>query len=315
MAGYYRRRAANGVGLIITEGTAIAHPAAVSDPAVPRFHGEDALDGWARVLQGVHDAGGKIMPQLWHVGMRRKPGDLPNPDAMPTGTSMTEAEIAGIVEAYAQGAATAKRMGFDGLEIHAAHGYLIDQFFWEKTNQRTDRYGGGIAERTRFASEIVQACRKEVGPDFPILLRFSQWKGGDYNARLARTPEELSIFLEPFTKAGVDMFHCSTRRFWEPEFEGSNLNLAGWTKKLSGKPVITVGSVGLENDFITTFTERKDSGVAGIDRLVRMLEADEVDLVAVGRALLADPVWAAKIREARTEDLEPFRVELLQVLT
>jgi 2,4-dienoyl-CoA reductase-like NADH-dependent reductase (Old Yellow Enzyme family) len=332
VAAYYRRRAENGVGLILTEGTAIAHPAAVSDPNVPRFHGEDALAGWAEVLAGVHGAGGLIMPQLWHVGMMRKPGSLPNPEAPPVGPSglarpadsqtfvqisepMSEAEIAAVIGAYAQCAADAKRLGFDGVEIHAAHGYLIDQFFWEATNRRTDRYGGGIAERTRFAAEVVAACRRAVGPNFPILLRFSQWKSLDYSAKLARTPAELQTFLEPLVEAGVDVFHCSTRWFWEPEFEGSRMNLAGWTKKLTGRPTITVGSVGLDSDFLTTFRERKDSGTAGIDRLIEMIEAGETDLVAVGRALLGDPEWAAKVRDGRREELRPFHVDALQVLT
>jgi 2,4-dienoyl-CoA reductase-like NADH-dependent reductase (Old Yellow Enzyme family) len=224
VAAYYRRRAENGVGLILTEGTATAHPAAVSDPNVPHFHGEDALAGWARVLAGVHQAGGRMMPQLWHVGMMRKPGSLPNPEAPPAGPSgfmkpgekiaepMTEAEIAAVIDAYARGAADAKRLGFDGVEIHAAHGYLIDQFFWETTNRRTDRYGGGVRERTRFAAEVVQACRRAVGPEFPILLRFSQWKIVDYNARLAATPELLATFLEPLANAGVDVFHFSQSR-------------------------------------------------------------------------------------------------------
>jgi 2,4-dienoyl-CoA reductase-like NADH-dependent reductase (Old Yellow Enzyme family) len=315
VAAYYRRRAENGVGLILTEGTAIAHPAAVSDPKIPRFHGEDALAGWAQVLAAVRRAGGHIMPQLWHVGLMRKPGDLPNPEAQPVGPAMTQSQIDAVVDAYAQGAANAQRLGFDGVEIHAAHGYLIDQFFSETTNQRTDRYGGGVAERTRFACEIVAACRSAVGNDFPILLRFSQWKISDYDARLATTPDVLAQFLEPLTDSGVDMFHCSTRRFWEPEFEGSHLNLAGWTKKLTGKPTITVGSVGLDNDFITTFRERKNSGTAAIDRLVQMIEDQEVDLVAVGRALLGDPAWAAKVRDGRSKELLGFTVEALKVLT
>ena len=100
--------------------------------------------------------------------------------------------------------------------------------------------------RTQFAVEIVEACRREVGPDFPIIFRFSQWKMNDFKAKLAKTPDELERFLQPLVNAGVDIFHCSTRRFWEAEFDGSDLNLAGWTKKLSGKPVISVGSVGLE---------------------------------------------------------------------
>lgn len=327
VAAYYRRRAENGVGLILTEGTAIAHPAAVSNAAVPRFHGEDALAGWARVLAGVHEAGGRIMPQLWHVGMMRKPGDQPNPDAPPVGPSgiappdgdvskpLTESEIGDLIAAYAEGAANAQRLGFDGVELHGAHGYLIDQFFWGVTNRRTDRYGGNLADRTRFAAEAVRACRAAVGSRYPILLRFSQWKIADYSARLAATPEELERFLAPLADAGIDIFHCSTRRFWEPEFPGSALNLAGWTKKLTGKPVITVGSVGLDTDFTTAFREGKGAAVSGLDAIVGMIERGEVDLVAVGRALLADPAWAAKVRDGRTDELQPFAVEALKVLT
>jgi 2,4-dienoyl-CoA reductase-like NADH-dependent reductase (Old Yellow Enzyme family) len=327
VAAYYRRRAENGVGLIVTEGTAIAHPAAVSDAKVPRFHGEDALAGWAQVRTEVHAAGGRIIPQLWHVGMMRKPGDLPNPEAPPVGPSgiavpagkltepLTEAEIAGLIAAYAQGAADAQRLGFDGVELHGAHGYLIDQFFWDVTNQRTDRYGGDVAGRTRFAAEAVRACRRLVGPNFPILLRFSQWKIADFGARLASTPEDLERFLRPLADAGVDIFHCSTRRFWEAEFADSGLNLAGWTKKLTGKPVITVGSVGLDNDLMTAFREGKGARNTSLDVLIGMMEREELDLVAVGRALLADAGWAAKIREGRDGELQPFTLDAMKVLT
>ena len=229
-----------------------------------------ALAGWTRVLSDVHDAGGKIMPQLWHVGTFHKPGSEPNPDAAPFGPSglakpgekiaepPSEAEIADVVEAYASAAASARRLGFDGIELHGAHGYLIDQFFWEGTNQRTDRYGGSLAARGRFGVEVVAACRRAVGPDFPIVLRYSQWKLQDFNAKLAETPEELATFLAPLAEAGVDVFHCSTRRFWQPAFDGSDLTLAGWTKKLTGKPVIAVGSVGLDNDFVAGLIEQQD---------------------------------------------------------
>ena len=97
----------------------------------------------------------------------------------------------------------------------------------------SDEYGGDQVARTRFACEIVQAIRDRVGPDFPIIFRFSQWKQQDYSARMCNTPEELEAFLKPLVNAGVDIFHCSTRRFWEKEFEGSDMNLAGWTKKLT----------------------------------------------------------------------------------
>jgi 2,4-dienoyl-CoA reductase-like NADH-dependent reductase (Old Yellow Enzyme family) len=115
--------------------------------------------------------------------------------------------------------------------------------------------------------------------------------------------------------AGVDIFHCSTRRLWQPEFPDCTLNLAGWTRKLTGLPTITVGSVGLESDFIASFTERKDSPNRGVEQLVRMVEAKEVDLVAVGRALLVDPAWAAKLRDGRTAEMVPFTVAAFKTLS
>lgn len=327
VASYYARRAAHGVGLIITEGVAVDHPSAVMNGNIPHFYGDNALAGWSRVRAAVHDAGGRIMPQLWHVGTARKAGSLPNPDAPPVGPSgrtvsgeivgepMTEAEIATVIAGYARSAAHAHRLGFDGIEIHAAHGYLPDQFFWTGTNLRTDRWGGDLVGRTRFAAEVVRACRRATAATFPILLRFSQWKIPAYDARLATTPDELAQFLAPLVDAGVDLFHCSTRRFWQPEFDGSPLNLAGWTKRLSGRPTMTVGSVGLDNDFIAGLFQREGAGNSGLDRLVEMLEGGEVDLVAIGRALLVDPAWATKVREGRLGDLQPYTPAALATLS
>lgn len=322
VAAYYRRRAENGVGLIVTEGTGINHPSSVSGASIPLFHGENSLNGWAEVVKEVHNAGGKIVPQLWHVGLTRKQGELPNEEALPVGPSglslsgkkitepMTEEEIVAMVEAYAQAAADAKRIGFDGIEIHGAHGYLIDQFFWENTNKRTDRYGGDLVGRTQFAVEIIEACRREVGPDFPIIFRFSQWKMNDFKAKLAKSQDELEQFLQPLVEAGVNIFHCSTRRFWEPEFEGSDLNLAGWTKKLSGKPVISVGSVGLNGEF-TSFSGAETTS---LDSLIEKLDNEEFDLVAIGRSLLMDPEWVKKVQDGRADYLLPFNKEALQKL-
>ncbi|NOZ94074.1 MAG: NADH:flavin oxidoreductase [Acidobacteria bacterium] len=328
VAAYYRRRTEGGVGLIITEGTAIDHPAAAGYPAVPRIHGEDALAGWRRVVDEVHAAGGAIVPQLWHVGSVRQRGMEPDPEVPGYGPSavphpgvenadppveMREADIAEVIDAFARAAADARATGFDGVEIHGAHGYLIDQFFWERTNRRTDRWGGDLTARSRFALEIVRAVRRAVGPDFPVIFRFSQWKSGGYDARLVETPEELERFLAPFVDAGVHIFHASTRRYWEPEFPGSDLNLAGWTRKLTGRPAITVGSVGLDTDFFGAF-RGASAQPTGIDDLLRRLEAGEFDLVAVGRALLADPQWPHKIREGRLDEIAPFTPECLKTL-
>ncbi|KRF07144.1 1,2-oxophytodienoate reductase [Paenibacillus sp. Soil766] len=322
---YYRRRAENGVGLIITEGTLINHLAATDNPNIPNFHGEEALAGWKRVVDAVHEAGGRIVPQLWHIGMTRQNGSLPHPEAPSIGPSgltltgekvnepMTQADIDQVVQAFAQAAADAKRIGFDGIELHGAHGYLIDQFLWEKTNQRTDKYGGSLLARTRFAAEIIEACRRAVGPDFPIIIRLSQWKSTEYTAKLAATPELLGQLLAPLVEAGVDIFHCSTRRFWEPEFEGSSLNFAGWVKQLTGKPTITVGSVGLDDEFLGSF-RGKSAGTADINELLVRLEQNEFDLVAIGRALLVDPAWVEKVQGGQFDELLPFSPDALKRL-
>ncbi len=325
---YYRRRAEAGVGLIITEGTVVNHPGSSGYENVPLFYGQEPLDGWMRVVDSVHEAGGAIVPQLWHVGAVRRPGVGPIPDepgyspsglyapGKLNGRTMTQQDIDDVVAAFAQAAWDARRLGFDGVELHAAHGYLLDQFLWEGTNQRDDAYGGSLLKRLRFVVEIVEAVRRAVGEDFTILLRFSQWKQQDYEARLANTPQELEEFLLPLVEAGVDMFHASTRRFWEPEFPGSDLNLAGWTRKLSGQPTMSVGSVGLSEDFISSVFQRREEPVeqAGIDELVRRMQNREFDMVAVGRALLQDPEWLQKLRDGRVDELEPFARSALKTL-
>ncbi|HWF11793.1 MAG TPA: hypothetical protein VG297_25170, partial [Bryobacteraceae bacterium] len=201
--------------------------------------------------------------------------------------------------------------GFDGVEIHGAHGYLVDQFFWDRTNQRTDLYGGDLVARTRFAVEVANEIRGRVGADFPVALRFSQWKIQDYAAKLASTPRELEAFLRPLASTGIDLFHCSTRRFWEPEFAESPLNLAGWTKKITGKPTITVGSVALNEDFTKSFASDEAAAVAGLEDLLARLERAEFDLVAIGRSLIANPSWPRDVRSGGVAALRPFSRTLL----
>ncbi len=326
-ADYYQRRAAHDTGLIITEGTPVNHIASNGYPGVPRFFGEDALAGWKNVVDAVHEVGGKIMPQIWHVGSMRKAGMPPEPEVpgySPSGYStpgklrchaMTDSEVADVIEAFAQAAEDAQRLGFDGVEIHGAHGYLIDQFFWGGVNLRTDKYGGDYVARTRFAVEIIEAIRKRVSESFPVVLRYSQWKQQDYSVKLAQTPDELAKFLEPLTNAGVDIFDCSTRRFWEQEFEDSTLNLAGWTKKITGKPTITVGSVGLKGG-PGGFTDLAATNEADhdFDKLAERLEREEFDLVAIGRALLSDPEWCSKMKRGAFDDMKAYSMQSLGTL-
>lgn len=325
---YYCRRAAS-VGLIVTEGTCVEHPAANAGRNVPFFYGDAPLAAWKRIVDAVHAEGASIVPQLWHAGSARHPGAPPDPSVpayTPSGLTqgfetschtMSAQDIDDVVAAFAQAAGHAQALGFDGVEVHGAHGYLIDEFFWEKTNRRRDEYGGTITKRVRFAGEIIEAIRRQVGPDFPIILRWSQWKQHDYNARLVESPGELEIFLRPLLEAGVDVFHCSTRRYWQPEFEGSDLNLAGWVKKITGKPTITVGNVGLDADLLYDTPGRigyRPANPASLDSLIKRLEAEEFDLVAVGRSLIANPDWADIVQSGNFTALKPFDKELLRTL-
>ena len=152
--------------------------------------------------------------------------------------------------------------------------------------------------------------RRAVSPDFPIAFRFSQFKQQDYSVRLAEGPLALEAWLGPLAAAGVDIFHASQRRFWEPEFAGSQLNLAGWAREVTGKAAITVGSVGLSGEFLGNWTGEV-SEPASLDALMERLERGEFDLVAVGRALLNDPEWAEKIAAGRFDQLTPFTIDAL----
>lgn len=323
---YYRRRAEGGVGLIVTEGVVVDRPASRNEPNVPKFYG-DALDGWRDVVDAVHAADSTIAPQIWHTGAVRShtvdwepdapvesPSGLFAPD-QPRGQAMSEEAIADAVAAFAKAAVDAKRLGFDCVEVHGAHGYLVDQFFWEGTNRRQDCYGGpALTERSRFAAEIIGAIREAIGHDFPLILRVSQWKQQDYKVRLTKTPKEMSDWLVPLVEAGVDVLHCSQRRFWEPEFpevDGEEgLNCAGWAKKLTGAHTISVGSVGLNGDFLQVF-HGQQSEPASIDGLVERMEREEFDMIAVGRALIVDPDWAWKAQTGSFDEMIPFSTQAL----
>lgn len=306
MAQYYRRRAENELGLIITEGAVIDDPAAAACSDTPHFFGGAALRGWKYICRSVHATNCKIIPQLWHVGMNRPmDGSAPNPEELPIGPSgihpvtlqqltapMSHSRIQEVIASFARAATNARRLGFDGVEIQGAHGFLVDQFLWAATNHRTDEYGGDQTRRTRFAVEIVQAVRKAVGRSFPIIFRLSQWKIGHYHARLVHTPEELAEIVLPLSEAGVDIFDCSTQYYDTAEFPGSPRTLAGWVRHISGKPVISVGAVGVE---------RKQHS-----RLWEMLNAQELDLIAIGRALLADHEWARKTHLGQDGSITTF---------
>lgn len=323
VAEYYRKRAAGGTSLIITEGTLIPDPAAGPDTRVPLIYGDESLDGWRAVVDAVHAEGSSIIPQLWHLGVQRGEEPRLNPDVTtvspsglgldgtPLGRAFTSADLDQLIQYWVDAAANAKSVGFDGVELHGAHGYLLDEFFWQTTNVREDRFGGSLEARTRFPAEVVAAIRAEVGDDFAIVYRYSQWKAGFYDAKIAQTPQELEQVLTLLVNAGVDVFHPSTRRHWVPEFPdlaGSDAvrGLAGWTKEITGLPTITVGSVGLDKVFDGAWGPDAASGTTDLNPLLEQFARDEFDIVAVGRALLADPEWVNKVQSDRLDERIAF---------
>ena len=340
VAAYYGRRAGE-VGMIVTEGVGIDHPSAlgngvVDEGEIPIMAEGAPLDGWRGVVDTVHEGGALIMPQLWHMGPMRRPGTGPNPDApsmRPSGiwgppgramvppdyleavsepsAPMSDSDIADVIAAFGKAAAVARKAGFDGVALHGAHGYLIDGFLWDETNLRDDQWGGDAQRRSAFAEAVVREVREAAGPNLIVSFRYSQWKQQDYGASIAPDPDALGALLTRLGDAGVDLFDVSTRYFHHPAFEGSDLSLAAWTKKLSGKAVSAVGGVGMSKDLATSFVEETVTR-NNLDLVAEAFDRGDFDLIALGRGLLMDPKFVTKA--LADEPLPPFRREAYATL-
>lgn len=344
VAAYYRRRAEAGVGLVVTEAIGIDHPAAIGDTGLgekdlPLMLDETSVEAWRRVVDGVHAAGGKIVPQFWHQGPMRMPGSPPHPDVpafAPSGRYgdptvaaeyyrekalildrplpvPTDAEIVEVIESFGRAAHLANSAGFDGLAIHGAHGYLVDAFLWAETNRRSDRWGGDSVARTTFAVEVIKACRAATDQHKPILFRWSQFKQQDFRARLAETPDELAAILHPLVDAGVDVIEPSVRYFNTAAFPGSDLSLAGWTRKLTGLVTGIVGGIGFDKGMYDSVSNVATAGSNNLPLLMQRFENGEFDIATIGRALLHDPRWVQKAING--EPLAPFDSKSLYELT
>lgn len=323
LAEYYRRRAVGGTALIISEACAIDHPSSTQTTTFAWLT-QRTRDAWARCVTAVRGEGAEFFVQLWHEGaIRDVGGDGPmamHPTVSPSGLitpdhangrAFTSDELEELLESYVRSARLAREIGASGVEIHAAHGYLLDQFLWRHTNRRDDGYGGDdLLDRLRFPIRVIAAVREVVGPDMAVSVRFSQWKEADYYARIADTPDELKVVVEAFEAAGVDMIHASTRRFWTPEWPeiDPDLGLAGWVKRFTDLPVAAVGSLGLATDVMTNLDGRpaRQTGRPSFQELLRRFERGDFDLMTVGRAQIADPDWVAKVRRDAIEELRTY---------
>jgi 2,4-dienoyl-CoA reductase-like NADH-dependent reductase (Old Yellow Enzyme family) len=298
MVRYYTRFAAGGFGLIITEGTYpdLMHSQAYANQ--PGIADEEQAVSWKPVVDAVHREGGRIICQLMHAGSlvqhNRYVREAIAPSAVkPKGKQleehggsgefsvpreMTLEQINAVVEGFASAALRAKQAGFDGVEVHAANGYLLDQFLTDDTNRRTDEYGGSTENRVRLTARVLEAIRQAVGPDFTVGVRISQGKVNDFDHKWRNGAEDARIIFGALAAAKADYIHTTEYKAFRPAFAGSESTLAALAKTYSGLPVIANGKLG-------------DPAQAD-----RMLAEGDADLAAIGTSALVNPDWPRKVK-------------------
>jgi len=225
---------------------------------------------------------------------------------------MDESDFNQVETAFAEAARKAKMIGCDAVEIHGAHGYLLDSFLSAATNLRSDEYGGSLANRMRFPLRVVRELRRVVGDEYPIIYRFSQWRIDDFEDVKFAGPDELEEWVTALRVAGVDVLHVSEREATAPGFRevDRERTLAGWARRLSGLPVIAVGKISVTLTMDQAFGGGEDM-VSDPGPAFDLVERGEADLLAVGRALIANPDWVRVVRDEGWRRLKPFDRALL----
>ena len=295
---YFIERARGGVAAIITPATSV--DSFISDEAWKRIGGAARfINGACLLVDAVHNAGAKVGIQLWHgnylpqgIGMVDRQGQPVAPSPREEMRELTVDEIHSIALKFVLAAVGAKLAGFDFVELHGAHGYLLSQFFSPVFNRRTDEYGGDLAGRMRFALECVSTMRTAVGGDYPIFFRIGAWED---MANGIKT-EQAVQFATKLERAGVDVIDVSVGYISEPgsgaspgpdKPMGTFVHLAEAIKKKVTIPVAAVGRLNTP------------------DIAEAILADGKADLVAIGRQLIADPFWPKKVAAGQTEDIVP----------
>jgi 2,4-dienoyl-CoA reductase-like NADH-dependent reductase (Old Yellow Enzyme family)/thioredoxin reductase len=307
MLDYYEARARGGVGLIIVEGSAPSLQCNISFRGSPSYQaslGDDKfIPGWKRLTEAAHKYGARMAIQIMHGTLENWDGKLvqvgPSPVVVPARImgvfggpphELTVEEIAERAGWFASAARRAKEAGFDGVEIHGAHQYIVAAFLSSATNQRKDKYGGSVGNKARFLIEILQAVRREVGSSFPVWVRFNAQEWGVENGiTMDETKQMVSLAVE----AGAQALHVSAYGAGSyittapiPDTAGFLVPLADEVKKLTEVPVIAVGRLDVELG-------------------EKILEEGKADLIAIGRRLLADPDLPNKLVEGRLNEVVP----------
>lgn len=294
MIAHYEQRAKGGVGLIIVEATSVVGK--IKNLVLqPTIHDDGHIPGFGNLVEAIHAWGAKTFLQIVHAGGEAGIGPLFSSSDVTSRimggvpTPLTVGQIEDVVEQFVQAARRAKIAGFDGVEVHAAHGYLLNQFMSPFYNRRTDLYGGSVENRGRFTICIIERIKKELGQGFPVCVRIS----ADEYIEGGLTVDESKEFARLFDKAGADLLHVSAGIYDSLMFisgppampEAMHVPLARAIKEAVRIPVIAVGRIA-------------DPYVAE-----KVLEDGSADLVAFGRALLADAKFATKIYEDRMEEI------------
>lgn len=307
MLDYYEARARGGTGLIIVEGSAPSLRCNISFRGSPSYQaslGDDKfIPGWRRLTDVAHKHGAKIAIQIMHGTLENWNGKAvqvgPSPVIVPARFmgifggpphELTVEEIAERVKWFASAGRRAKEAGFDGVEIHGAHQYIVAAFLSSATNQRKDEYGGSVKNKARFLIEILQAVRKEVGPDFPVWVRFNAQEWGVENGITIQETKQMVLLA---VEAGAQALHVSAYGAGSyittapiSDTPGFLVPLAEEVKKLTKVPVIAVGRLDIELG-------------------EKILEEGKADLIAIGRRLLADPDLPNKVAEGRLNEVVP----------
>lgn len=296
---YYTARAVGGAGLVITE-VAYVDPFGKGHLHMLGIYDDRLIPGLKKLTKSVHDVGGKIGIQIFHNGRRAFSNVIntkpvaPSPIAaigLEVPRELSVSEIKGLVEKFGQAARRALEAGFDAIEIHMAHGYLINQFLSPYSNKRTDEYGQTIEGRARFAVEVVRRIRQEVGPKFPILIKINANEFVSEGINLDMCKANVSLLEE----AGIDAITVSagileTNEYITPPMaipRGCHVDKARAIKEVAKVPVIAVGRI---NDPLLS---------------EEILQRGDADLIAMGRSLIADPELPLKAKEMRLEDIRP----------
>ncbi|WP_258128532.1 NADH:flavin oxidoreductase [Achromobacter anxifer] len=311
MADYYAAYAAGGFGLVITEGIYTDKAHAQGYLFQPGLADDAQRDAWRAVVDRVHAQGGRIIAQLMHAGALSQGnphcGTTKGPSAVqPKGQqmafyrgdgpyrmpeAMSDEDIAGAIDGFAQAARRAREAGFDGVEIHGANGYLLDQFLTSHTNLREDRYGGSLDNRLRLTVEVIQAVRQSTGQRFVVGVRSSQGKVNDFTHKWEGGAADAAQIFGTLGAQPIDYLHTTEFEAWRPAFGEQGPSLAALARQHVPVPVLANGSL-------------HDSAQAD-----GMMARSEADFVSLGRGALTHSDWPARLRAGET--LEAFDRGLL----